>query len=72
MEYGYYNLGCCYLKINDYNNARKSFESAIKLNPQEADYYYNLGYAYKKLGNKKRADKAINLYNELMKKRIEN
>ena len=71
FAYGYYNLGCAYLKINEYNQARKSFESAIKLKPEEPDYYYNLGYTYKKMENLKRADKAIKLYNELIKKRNE-
>lgn len=71
FAYGHFNLGCTYLKLQDYNQARKSFESAIKLNSQEPDYYYNLGYTYKKMGNQKRADKAIKLYNELMKARLE-
>ena len=72
IDYAYYNLGCVYLTKNDYNNARKSFESAIKINPKEPDYYYNLGYTYKKLNNIKRANKAIALYNELIKQRTEN
>lgn len=71
FAYGYFNLGCTYLKLQDYNQARKSFESAIKINSQEPDYYYNLGYTYKKMGNQKRADKAIKLYNELMKARLD-
>lgn len=69
FAHGYYNLGCTYLKTKDYNLARKSFESAIKINPEEPDYYFNLGFAYKKIGNQKRAEKAITLYNELIKKR---
>lgn len=69
FAYGYYNLGCAYLKLEEYDLARKSFEKAIKISPEEADYYYNLGYTHKKMGNTKRADKAINLYNELIKKR---
>lgn len=72
LDYAYYNLGCVYLTKNDYNNARKSFESAIKINPKEPDYYYNLGFTYKKLNNIKRANKAITLYNELIKQRTEN
>lgn len=72
FDYGYYNLGCSYLKIEDYNNARKSFESAIKINPKEPDYYFNLGYTHKKMNNTKRADKALNLYNELMSQRNSN
>ena len=70
FAYGHYNLGCTYLVLEEYNNARKSFEKAIKINPKEPDYYHNLGFSYKKLGNKKRADKAISLYNELMKERV--
>ena len=72
FAHGYYNLGCAYLKKEEYNHARKSFESAIKITPEEADYYYNLAYTYKKMGNQKRADKAIALYNELIKKRNKN
>lgn len=72
LEYAYYNLGCIYLILKDYNNARKSFEAAIKINPQEPDYYFNLGYTYKKLNNIKRADKALYLYNELMRQRTTN
>lgn len=69
FAYGYYNLGCAYLKKEQFNSARKCFESAIKLKPEEPDYYYNLGYTYKKMNNLKRSEKAINLYNELIKKR---
>lgn len=69
FAYGYYNLGCTYLKKEQFNSARKCFEAAIKLNPEEPDYYYNLGYTYKKMNNLKRSEKAINLYNELIKKR---
>ncbi len=71
FAYAYYNLGCLYLKTEQYNLARKSFESAIKIKPDEPDYYYNLSYTYKKLDNTKRAEKAIHLYNELIKKRNE-
>lgn len=72
FAYGYYNIGCAYLELKEYNLARKNFEAAIKLNPEEPDYYYNLGYTYKKMSNVKRSEKAINLYNELIKKRNEN
>ena len=72
FDYGYYNLGCAYLQTEQFSQARKSFENAIKIQPEEPDYYYNLGYTYKKLNNPKREEKAINLYNDLIKRRNEN
>ena len=72
FAYAYYNLGCTYLAAEKYNPARKAFESAIALSPEEPDYYYNLAFAHKKLNNTKRTEKALNLYNELIKRRNEN
>lgn len=72
FAYGHYNLGCIYLKKEQYHKAKSAFEESIRLKPDEADFYYNLGYTYKKLENPKRAEKAVNLYNELIKKRNEN
>ncbi|MBN1498904.1 MAG: tetratricopeptide repeat protein [Spirochaetes bacterium] len=48
----YSNLGGLYLKNNDYPQAAKYLERAIKLAPNDSSNYYNLGIAYLKMGKK--------------------
>ena len=38
----HYNLGIIYEKIKDCKNAKKSYQKAIEISPQD-DFYYNLG-----------------------------
>lgn len=58
-----YNLGILYEKLKDFDNARKSYEKAIKISPQE-DFYYNLGEVLVEL---KEWDKALNAFNTVLK-----
>ena len=37
-------LGLSYLEIDDFKNARKSFERAVKLDPKNASFHVNLAY----------------------------
>ena len=43
------NLGSCYYDLGDFNNAIKSFNYAIQLEPNFADAYNNLGNALKEV-----------------------
>ncbi|HMU44059.1 MAG TPA: tetratricopeptide repeat protein [Ignavibacteriaceae bacterium] len=45
------------IKVNqkNYVEAIKDFESAIRLNPNDSEYYFGLGYAYVEYGDKKTA-----------------
>ena len=66
FAYAYYNKGCCYLKKKSYFNARYEFKLAIKENPNEPSFYYNLAYTYKMLKKPKKAQEAIEIYNQLI------
>ena len=66
LAYAYYNKGCCYLKKKSYFNARYEFKLAIKENPNEPSFYYNLAYTYKMLKKAKKAQEAIEIYNQLI------
>lgn len=68
FAYAYYNMGCCYLKKGNYRLARYYFANAIKYNDQEPSFYYNIAYTYKMLKNTKRANEAMDFYQDLMGK----
>lgn len=66
FAYAYYNKGCCYLKKKSYFNARYEFGLAIKANPEEPAFFYNLAYTYKMMNKPKKAQEAIEIYNQLI------
>lgn len=66
FAYAYYNKGCCYLKKKSWFNAKYEFGLAIKANPEEPSFYYNLAYTYKMMKRAKKAQEALDIYNELM------
>lgn len=41
----YQYMGLCYLEMKQYPNAVLMFDSAIFINPRDADYYYHKGFA---------------------------
>ena len=41
----------------DYENAAKTYEEALKFNPSEPAFYENVGNSYMKMGNQKKASK---------------
>jgi Ca-activated chloride channel family protein len=45
----HYNLGNTYFRMEDYENAIKSYENALKINPEDMDAKYNLELARKML-----------------------
>jgi tetratricopeptide (TPR) repeat protein len=49
----YINQGFDYINSGDYHKAREAFETAIKINPDNADAYFGLGVSYLKLGDNK-------------------
>lgn len=66
FAYAHYNKGCCYLAQNSLINARYEFGLAIKSNPEEPLFYYNLAYVNKLMKKEKKAQEALDLYNQLM------
>lgn len=58
-----YNLGILYEKLKDFENAKKTYQKAIELSPQE-DFYYNLGEVLVSL---KEWDEAINAFKQVLK-----
>lgn len=44
-ERSYYNMGCCYIKLKDYNKAIECLRKAMSFS-RESEYYFNLGYCY--------------------------
>lgn len=66
FSYGYYNIGCAYLKLNKYSQARYNFFKAMDLRANEPNIYYNLAYIFKKQGKDKQAQTYLDLYNKMM------
>lgn len=48
----YNNLGAAYMKLGNYNEAKKNFDIAIKLNDCPNNIYYNLAEYYVDIANK--------------------
>ncbi len=62
-----FNKGTAYYKLNDFENAKKSFEKSISTEDKnlKANSFYNLGNTYSKLNDKKNAIKSyMNALNE--------
>ena len=68
FSYGYYNMGCAYLKLKDYRNAKYNFFRALDSGNSEPSIYYNLAYSYKMLNKEKQAQTYLDLYNKIMEK----
>ncbi len=51
----YFNLGVCYSKENQWQNAIDAFHKAITLEDSTEDYYLHLGLSYYELGSFKKA-----------------
>jgi tetratricopeptide (TPR) repeat protein len=39
-----YQLGLVYVKLKDFDNAKKTYQIVTELNPTSADAFFNLGY----------------------------
>ena len=48
----YNNLGAAYMKLENYNEAKKNFDKAIKLDGCPDNIYYNLAEYYVDIANK--------------------
>lgn len=48
-------FGLCYMNFEQYDEAKKSFEKAMELNPRNATILYRLASVYYKTGEKKKA-----------------
>ncbi len=57
-------LGIAYRKLKDYKNAIKNYNKAIKLQPENADFYNNLGMTYLRFNN---VEKAFENFKESIK-----
>ena len=66
FSYGDYNMGCAYLKLKDYRNAKYNFFRALDLKNRNPNIYYNLAYSYKMLNKEKQAQTYLDLYNKIM------
>ena len=66
FAYGYYNMGCAYLRLGDYKKAKKYFEKAVELKNTEPEFQYNLAFCYKQLNKTKLANRHLEFYNKLM------
>ncbi|BHH82082.1 tetratricopeptide repeat protein [Desulforhopalus sp. 52FAK] len=55
----HYNLGLLLFEVEQYDDAVKSFEMAVKLSPEDADIVFNLALSYRRNGN---IDSAIKSY----------
>lgn len=66
FAYAHFNKGCCYLAKNSLVNARYEFGLAIKSNPNEPAFFYNLAYTNKLMKKEKKAQEALDIYNQMM------
>ena len=66
FAYAHYNKGCCFLAKKSLINARYEFGLAIKSNPDEPQFYYNLAYTNKLMNKPKKAQEALEIYNQLI------
>jgi tetratricopeptide (TPR) repeat protein len=41
-----YQLGLVYVRLNDFDNAKKTYQIVAELNPTSADAFFNLGYVH--------------------------
>jgi len=46
-----YQLGLVYVKLNDFDNAKKTYRIVAELNPTSADAFFNLGYIHAVIKN---------------------
>jgi len=61
LEIAYYNLGVCYLALEQYEKATTNIKRSIELYPDNINAYTNLGKIYMKLGDN---EKAIEWFNK--------
>ena len=55
----HYNLGCTYLKIEEYTQARNYFREAVTLDPNFKEAHYNLALVYLGWGYLPEAGRAV-------------
>ena len=65
FSYGYYNMGCAYLKLKDWRNARYNFFRAMDIKNSDPNIYYNLAYCFKMLNKEKQAQTYLDIYNKM-------
>ncbi len=51
-----YQLGLVYVKLNDFENAKKTYQIVTELNPTSADAFFNLGYVHAVTKNYSKAE----------------
>ena len=49
-----YNVGLCYSKLGEEEDAARKFREALKINSEDSEIYYALGKSYLKLNKNKR------------------
>lgn len=60
LNQDYYNIGVCYIKLEDYDKALENFKLALNYY-RDSKYYFNIGYVYAMKENMKKAYIYFNL-----------
>ncbi len=68
---GYLQLGVLYSERRDFARAVSSYQEAIEASPQLEEAHYRLAQAYKRTGEKDKAERELQLYNQISKKKEE-
>ncbi len=68
---GYLQLGILYSERKDFPKAIPAYQKAIEASPQLAEAHYRLAHAYRLTGQRSKAQKELQLYNQISKKTAE-
>jgi tetratricopeptide (TPR) repeat protein len=64
---GYLQLGILYLERGDFPKAISAYQEAIEASPRSAEAHYRLAQAYKRTGESVKAQKELQLYDQISK-----
>ncbi len=68
---GYLQLGVLYSERGDFPRAVLSYQEAIRVNPELEEAHYRLAQAFKRTGEKDKAERELQLYDQISKKKDE-
>lgn len=68
---GYLQLGVLYSERRDFSRAIASYQDSVRVSPELEEAHYRLAQAYKRTGEKAKAEKELQIYNQISKSKNE-